>query len=242
MQQLKTVIHLHTNYSADAKTSIDDLIRAAHAHRIDCVAVTDHNTIRGAQALAARADFRVIIGEELCTTDGHLIGLFLKHEIPMGLTALETARRIHDQGGIVLAPHIFSTFCNQSLRDGAHALVEHIDAVEVFNAQSPWSRDDRKSLAFARQYGLPQYAGSDSHVPSSIAPSYHWMDPFDGPTEFLASLRTASICFAKHSWRYFLEYGYSSYSQILLGRIPHGFGTNAPERVPVGAVRAAKPA
>lgn len=224
---MKTLIHIHTDYSDDARTSHDDLIAIVHAQNIDCVAVTDHDTIRGARELAARADFRVIVGQEVTTREGHLIGLFISHEIPRWLSAVETARRIHAQGGLVLAPHPFSSFCGFSLRETAATLVGHLDAVEVANAQSPWLRDDRKAAEFAARYGLPGYVGSDSHLPCSVAPCYQVMDDFDGPAEFLSSLWRATLCPGRHPLRYFLEYGWRSQMRMLLGRLPSGFGVNA---------------
>ncbi len=230
MKTVKTLIHLHTDYSGDAKSSLGDVISTCHSLGIGCVAVTDHNTIRGARALAAAADFSVIVGEEISTREGHLLGLFLKHEIPPGLPAVETARRIHDQGGLVMAPHPFSSLCKYSLRAATEMLIGHLDAVEVSNAQSLCARDDRLASEFAARHGLPGFVGSDSHLPCSIAPCHQFLEPFDGPEAFLAGLRRATLCPGRHPLRYFVEYGWRSEVQRWLGRPPLGFGANAAPR------------
>jgi hypothetical protein len=227
MQPIKTVIHVHTDYSPDARTPVDAIVRTAKADRIGCVAVTDHNTIRGAEALAARASFRVIIGAEISTAQGHLIGLFLDEDVPRGRPAAETADRIHDQGGLVLAPHPFARACAFSLNDTTEQIADRIDAVEVFNAQNPIPYDDRRAVEFARRHGLPAFAGSDSHLPCSIAPCYQWMDPFDGAASFLESLRGASLVAARQTPRYCVEYGFRYLKTAALGCAPRSRAADA---------------
>ena len=149
MARLKTVIHVHTHYSYDSDRSPEDLVRAARRAGVDCVAVTDHNEIAGALAARALGGVQIIVGEEITSADGHIIGLFLHERVPPGLSAEATAQRIHDQGGLVLAPHPFTILCDRSL--GPHALARlrpWLDAVEVCNAQDflPWEN------ARARRY------------------------------------------------------------------------------------------
>src|SRR3990172_192148 len=109
MSKIKADLHVHTNYSPDSRLSIDALLIEAVKKDISAVAITDHGAIKGAIELRNRADgkLKVIVGEEVWTKDGELIGLFLDKEIPNFMTALETAKFIKEQGGLVMAPHPF---------------------------------------------------------------------------------------------------------------------------------------
>src|SRR5437879_13366537 len=102
-------MHTHSEYSPDSRTPLAEQVRAIRSARLDVVCATDHNTIEGALRLRELADgFRVIVGEEVSSRDGEIIGLFLEKAIPRDLSAEETIARIHDQGGLVSVPHPFS--------------------------------------------------------------------------------------------------------------------------------------
>ena len=106
---IRADLHNHSYYSPDSVASPAELIRKAKARRIDVLAVTDHDTTRGglvAQELAAKRfpEVRVIVGEEVRTRDGEILGLFLSEEVPPGLSAEETLARIKGQGGVAGAP------------------------------------------------------------------------------------------------------------------------------------------
>src|SRR5712692_5569806 len=102
-------MHTHCEASPDSRTNVAEQARAVRAAGIDVVCATDHNTIDGALRLRELADgFRVVVGEEVSTREGELIGLFLERPIPPGLSAEETIAGIHEQGGLVSVPHPFS--------------------------------------------------------------------------------------------------------------------------------------
>src|SRR5258705_13077684 len=99
-------MHTHSEASPDSRTKVAEQARAVRAANIDVICATDHNTIEGALRLRELADgFRVIVGEEVSSRDGEIIGLFLDKPVPRGLSAEETIGRIHDQGGLVSVPH-----------------------------------------------------------------------------------------------------------------------------------------
>ncbi len=104
---MKTLLHVHTDFSYDSNITIEQLARFCEEQRFGCVAVTDHDSIEGARRLASMTDVNVIVGEEVTTSEGHLIGLFLTEWIRPGLSALDTAKAIRAQGGLVLLPHPF---------------------------------------------------------------------------------------------------------------------------------------
>lgn len=207
MDWVKTVFHLHTNYSDDGNASVESVIASARCAGVGCIIVTDHDTIDGALALrdAAPAGLDVIVGEEISAREGHLVGIFLSERILPNLTAQRTAERIHEQGGLVVTPHPFNTIFGCSLRDHVHQIVDQIDVVEVGNAQnlSPWP--DARATAFARRHGLPGIVGADMHHRDYLCPCFQWMSPFDGPVSFLSSLREATLVRGRQPVSYFIR-------------------------------------
>lgn len=201
---MKTLIHVHTNYSYDSDIPVEALADFVLREEIDCIAVTDHDTIEGAVRLQAMTDCRVIVGEEVSTRDGHLIGLFLKHHVEPGMSAMDTARAIRDQGGLVLVPHPFIRSFGCGLRKKTVEIAEFIDAVEIFNSQNLSPLADWEAIRFAKKRELPTFVGSDSHSTMSIAPAYQMMPAFDSPEEFLISLQSAVFTRRLHPARYFV--------------------------------------
>src|SRR4051794_6206039 len=188
-------LHMHTDHSPDCATPVDVLLETAKARGLGAIAVTDHNVISGAQEAAARADgIKVIVAEEVKTADqGEVIGLFIDEHIPRGMTLQETIAEIHRQGGLVYVPHPFDRM--HAVPDYEHLLsvVEDVDAIEVFNARVAVRSFNEEAVKFARKYRIPGGAGSDSHVPQGLGSVRIRMRDFDGPEEFLESLREADI-------------------------------------------------
>lgn len=207
-QTMKTLIHLHTNYSYDSDIPVEALADFVLREEIDCIAVTDHDTIEGAVRLQAMTDCRVIVGEEVSTRDGHLIGLFLTRHVEPGMTAMDTARAIHDQGGLVLVPHPFIRTFGCALKKKTVEIAELIDAVEIFNSQNLSPLADWQAIRFAKERELPMFVGSDSHSVTSIAPAYQLMPAFENPAEFLISLRSAAFTRRRHPVSYFIVAAY----------------------------------
>jgi glycosyltransferase involved in cell wall biosynthesis len=188
-------LHMHTNHSPDCATPVDVLLGTARARGLGAIAVTDHNVISGAHEAAERAEgIKVIVAEEVKTADqGEVIGLFIDEHIPRGMTLEETIAEIHRQGGLVYVPHPFDRM--HAVPDYEHLLnvVEDVDAIEVFNARVAVKSFNEEAVKFARKYRIPAGAGSDSHVPQGLGSVRIRMRDFDGPEEFLESLREADI-------------------------------------------------
>src|SRR4051812_10608557 len=197
-------LHMHTNHSHDCATSVDKLLETAKAQGLGAIAVTDHNEISGALEARERANgIKVIVGEEVKTKDqGEVIGLFLEEKIPRGLSLQETIAAIRDQGGIVYVPHPFDRM--HSVPDYEHLLgvVEEIDAIEVFNPRVAFSAFNEEAERFAAKYRIVAGAGSDSHVAAGLGSVKIRMRDFDGPEEFLESLRDADIIRKRQSLLY----------------------------------------
>jgi predicted metal-dependent phosphoesterase TrpH len=192
---LRADLHVHTRYSKDSTASPAKIVQHCLEAGINCLAVTDHNSISGALELKRIAPFEVIVGEEVETTGGEIIGLFMSEEIPSHLSPDETVARIKDQGGLVCIPHPFDRFRHHSrLRaEALKRITTEIDLIEVFNSRTYLLRDSARALEFATEHGLPGTVGSDAHVEREVGRSYIEMPEFDGTEQFIASLRQGSI-------------------------------------------------
>ena len=182
--------------SGDAVTTLDQLAERAARERIDVVAITDHNETAAAMRAAASwsGPLRVIVGEEIRTQAGEVIGLFLTERIPYVLPVAEAIGRIREQGGLVYLPHPYDPV-RGSLGAAADALCADgmADIVEVFNAKLADQALNDRAAALARRFGLPGGAGSDAHDPAGLGAAYLEMPDFDGPASFLASLASARV-------------------------------------------------
>jgi predicted metal-dependent phosphoesterase TrpH/glycosyltransferase involved in cell wall biosynthesis len=190
-------LHMHTSWSHDCQIPVEDLLDHAEAEGLGAIAVTDHNVFGGAQEaveLARGRDLIVIPGEEIKTDgQGEVIGLFLSEEIPRGLSFAATVEAIRAQGGVVYVPHPFDRL--HAIPDSAtlHRHLQAIDVFEVYNARLLFEAYNDEALRFARKYDLTMGAGSDAHVLQGVGTGALRMRAFDGPQEFLASLRGAQV-------------------------------------------------
>jgi predicted metal-dependent phosphoesterase TrpH/glycosyltransferase involved in cell wall biosynthesis len=190
-------LHMHTNWSHDCAVDPADLIMYAEANGLGAIAVTDHNVFGGALEtveLAREHDLIVIPGEEIKTDgQGEVIGLFLREEIPRGMSFAETVAAIKAQDGLVYIPHPFDRM--HSIPEPA-TLQRHladIDVFEVYNARLLFEAYNDEALRFARKYNLTLGAGSDAHVLQGVGTGALRMRAFDGPEEFLLGLRSAQV-------------------------------------------------
>jgi len=190
-------LHLHTSWSHDCQIPVEELLEHAEAQGLGAIAVTDHNVFGGALEAVDQARGRnliVIPGEEVKTDgEGEVIGLFLREEIPRGMSFGDTTAAIRAQGGVVYLPHPFDRLhaipSAKTLKDH----LEELDVVEVYNARLLFEAYNDEALRFARKYGVTMGAGSDAHVLQGVGTGGLRMRAFDGPEEFLASLRTAQV-------------------------------------------------
>jgi predicted metal-dependent phosphoesterase TrpH len=187
---MKLDLHTHTFCSKDSLMQYDRIIRAVERAGLDGIAVTDHNELRGALELARIAPFTVIPAEEIKTSQGEIIGLFLREWIPPGLAPLETVERIHEQGGLTYVPHPFDEVRGSRIRrEALEEVTPHVDVLEVFNARNAMPAFNARALEYARQHNLLAGAGSDAHTYAEYGRAHVDIPPFDGPQEFLASMR-----------------------------------------------------
>jgi len=191
-------LHMHTDHSYDCATPVEVLLASAREQGLGAIAVTDHNEISGALAAREQAQrsgpVRVIVGEEVKTAgEGEVIGLFIEEKIPAGLTLAETVAEIKRQRGVVYVPHPFDRM--HAVPDYEHLLkiLADVDAIEVFNPRVAIAEFNDEAARFAAKYRIPAGAGSDAHVPQGLGSVRIRMREFDGPEEFMESLRDADI-------------------------------------------------
>lgn len=165
---MKLDLHVHSKYSMDSRMEIKDLIKTAKQRGLDGVAVVDHGTIQGGletRKLAGK-DFAVIVGAEIRTDKGEVIGYFLEEEIYVR-EFYEVIEAIKAQNGIVCVPHPFDGIRKYRLNP-TKEMARYFDAVEVFNSRCMLGEANAKALRFAREHDLGMTAGSDAHTLAEI--------------------------------------------------------------------------
>lgn len=189
----KVELHNHTIYSRDCLTSLEATITACKRKGIDRLAVTDHNTAEGALALAKLAPDLVIVGEEIMTTRGEILGYFMKESIPAGLTPDETIRRLRDQGAVISVSHPYDRWRHGAWEEpDLLAIFDQVDAIEIFNSRCVFAEDNDKAKQLAASRQKPGTVGSDAHIPYELGHATLLMQPFEGPGDFYESLKHAT--------------------------------------------------
>ena len=192
---LKVDLHMHTHFSYDSGAPSKSIVDRCVKTGLNCIAVTDHNNIRGALEVSSIAPFRVIIGEEIRSTGGDIIGLFLKEAVPKGLSPLDTVDAIKAQGGLVMVPHPFDRLRPSAIKHAAlQQILPYVDIIEAFNAHDLLMRDNEKAAAFGHEHNLTPAAVSDSHTPMELGRTFMEVPDFDGTPElFLDALSRARL-------------------------------------------------
>lgn len=193
----KIDLHAHTWHSLDSPVSPERLVIAAKRRGLDGIAITNHNRFVGHEQArrAAGPDFIVIPGEEVFSSAGEIIGLFLTEEIPPGLAPEETARAIHAQGGVVVVPHPFDRYRRGAVGEAVLNRLQRaglVDAVEVFNGRMMHPLDNRQARRWAHAHEMPVTVGSDGHSTWEYGASYNLLAPFTDAESFKASLHGAT--------------------------------------------------
>jgi predicted metal-dependent phosphoesterase TrpH/glycosyltransferase involved in cell wall biosynthesis len=191
-------LHMHTDHSPDCATPAELLLETAKEQGLGAIAITDHNEISGAleaQEIAARiGGIKVILAEEVKTAhEGEVIGLFLSERIERGMSMAETIAEIRRQGGLVYVPHPFDRLHSVPDYENLLEVVDEIDILEVFNPRVTLSAFNEEAVRFARKYAIVPGAGSDSHVAQGLGSVKIRLRDFEGPQEFLESMREADI-------------------------------------------------
>jgi predicted metal-dependent phosphoesterase TrpH len=192
---LRLDLHVHTQYSPDCLIDPRRIIDICRSRNINGVAVTDHNTIEGALLMTryAPGDFTVIVGEEVMTSSGEIIGLFLTEHIPPGLTPEETVSRIKRQSGLVCIPHPFGLFRKRLKCSSLSGIINSVDIIEVVNGRNIFRTAEKRASDFATANNKAMCAGSDAHVPLEYGRVCTTLGQFSSSADFLRSLHDATF-------------------------------------------------
>lgn len=192
MSVYKIDLHTHSTGSPDGglkrrhyKYFIDNKL-------LDFIAVTDHNRIDIAQQLQAEFGKHIIVGEEITTTDGEIIGLYLKERIAPGLTPLQTVEAIKEQGGLVYIPHPFETVRSGISEETLQEIAEYIDIIEGWNGRAVFQNRTRQALRWAEQLRVPAASSSDAHGRTGWGYSYSVIDSEPTHASLVALLSNAA--------------------------------------------------
>lgn len=159
----KIDLHCHTVASPDGGLSQHDIAAMLQSGQLNTIAITDHNTIDEAVRLQGVFGDAIIIGEEIMTTDGEIIGLYLYETIPAGLSPAETVRRIKQQDGLVYIPHPFEKVRSGISLIGLNKIADDVDLIEIRNGRSFSKKSQEAAIQWARNRNLPGIASSDTH-------------------------------------------------------------------------------
>jgi predicted metal-dependent phosphoesterase TrpH len=183
-------LHLHSNFSPDGRSSLDELIQRCAECGLDRIALTDHNTVEGALALAHMAPELAIVGEEAKTREGEVIGLFITGLIPPYLPAEHVMDMIHGMGGLTYMPHPLDRRRSNFRAERIVELADRIDIIETYNA---WCEPAANQAAarLAGELGKVAATGSDSHAAHELGRSWMEIEDYLSPQDFLVKLRDA---------------------------------------------------
>lgn len=163
-RSLRVELHMHSSASKDSLVQIRKLLACCKRKGINRIAITDHNEIKAALEAQALDPERVIVGEEIATTQGELIGYFMSEWVPPGLEPMVVIERLHGQGAVVSAAHPFDFHRTYHWKPAElEALIPDLDAIETFNSRCILSTPNEQAASFARKYGLLETVGSDAH-------------------------------------------------------------------------------
>jgi hypothetical protein len=192
--RLRVELHSHTKWSKDCIVDYPTILDLCDRRSIDRIAITDHNTAAGALEMQQLAPDRVIVGEEIMTTQGELLGYFMTASIPPGLTPAETIERLRAQGAVISVSHPYDRLRKGAWREAdLLAILPLVDAIEVFNARCLYRDDNARALHLAQQHGVLGTAGSDAHSRPEYGRALMEMPHFADAASFRAALRDANI-------------------------------------------------
>lgn len=182
-------LHTHTWASPDSTTDPRELVERAREIGLNRLAVTDHNTIEGALAAQALAPDLIIVGQEIDTASGgELIAYFVQEAIPAYLPVDEAIRQLRAQGALISVSHPLDAWRGSAMGEAnTVAIIDRVDALEVFNARCLREAFNRRAAELAARYGKLGTAGSDAHTPAEVGAGYLDLPVFRDNAEALRS-------------------------------------------------------
>lgn len=213
---MKADLHVHTMFSKDGRTTMEELLEYAERAGIGCVAVTDHNEFRAYDLLKDNGRIIIIPAEEVSSAEGHILALGIDCLIPRDLSIQETIDRIHEAGGYAFAAHPYRWWSGLGEEN---TLKYPFDGIEARNGRSVPAAN-RRSERLARRVGKPMTAGSDAHTPRHIGEGYVEV-PDDLKTwqevvQYIMENEAPIVCSHSRHAKETLKYGFKSITQWIL--------------------------
>lgn len=190
---LKTDLHCHSIYSHDSLLPLERLIASARKLGLDRVAITDHNTIRGAVLAKQMAPDLVIIGEEILTSQGEILAFFVTEEIPPRLPPLEVIKRLRDQGAFISVSHPFDLIRHGWPLPELETIIPYVDAIETFNSRCMSADINEQANAYAHANYLLGTTGSDAHSWMEMGKAFQLLPAFSDPASLKAALQQTEV-------------------------------------------------
>lgn len=160
---LKTDLHIHTSFSKDGESTVEQVLTAAAGAGLDIIAITDHDTMDGYRlACELATDILIIPGVEISTKEGHLIALGIENPPPAGFSILDTIQEVKNAGGITILPHPFHRYRHGAALKCFESFAA-ADAIEIYNSRYVIPHANRRAMRLAHAMGKPVVAGSDAH-------------------------------------------------------------------------------
>jgi predicted metal-dependent phosphoesterase TrpH len=190
---IKIDLHTHSVGSPDGGITLEEYARLLDDKVLDMIAVTDHDSIEQALAIQNKLGPRIIIGEEITSLEGEIIGLFLSQKVEPGLSALQTVQAIKSQGGLVYIPHPFETVRKGVTQAAIDSISDEIDIVEVYNGRAVFQNKGPQALTWARLNNKIGAASSDAHGLKGVGTTYSSVETVPVKESFLEVLKTARL-------------------------------------------------
>ena len=168
----KVDLHTHSQASPDGGIRPEQYTQALATEKLDFIAITDHDRIDFALGMQKALGNKIIVGQEITTSEGELIGLYLTKKIEPNQTALKTAHDIHNQGGLVYVPHPFETVRRGITLEALETITELVDIVEVHNGRAVFQNFGPKAAVWAKTHGKTGASSSDAHGYKGLGYSY----------------------------------------------------------------------
>jgi predicted metal-dependent phosphoesterase TrpH len=159
----KVDFHTHSTASPDGSLTLAQYGRMITTGNLNVIAITDHNTITAAQKIQRELGQTIIVGEEIATREGEIIGLYLDEVVPARLSAAETVKAIKKQGGLVYVPHPFETVRKGMTLEVLDAIAKDVDIIEVHNGRAVFQNYSKQALVWAKKHDVVAAAASDAH-------------------------------------------------------------------------------
>lgn len=173
---IKIDLHTHSTGSVDGGISATEYRQVLHDGKLDYIAITDHDTIDTAKTIQKEIGERIIVGQEVTTLEGEIIGLYLTKQIPKRLSLKAAVAAIKDQKGLVYIPHPFETVRSGLTKQSLDSITEFVDIVEVNNGRAVFQNKGPEAVTWARLNNKVMASSSDAHGPRGLGTAYTTLD------------------------------------------------------------------